>query len=141
MQANDQYMSLASKYEWGVNERAYRLGIMSDNKLEFIISPDGTYPKDAILIGHTALQLETWYHVAAVFDTANQTMVLYLNGELETSLDVPFNSIYNSSSPFVLGANQKNETIVQSFVGLLDEWQVYNQALDQTAIRNLIDMP
>ena len=36
-----------------------------------------------IRYGTTTLQLNTWYHIAGVYDAARQTMDVYLNGQLD----------------------------------------------------------
>jgi glucose/arabinose dehydrogenase len=134
------YQMIAAKYEYGTNQRAYRLYLRGNNKAGLLVSPDGTV-QDAYrleLTLPTALTSGTWYHLAGIFDVQQQTLSLYLDGQLSGSKPVPFNTVYNTTAPFTLGANMNNGTPVQFFDGLLDEWRFYSRVLSQTDIQNLM---
>ncbi len=134
------FAMLAAKYEWGVNNRAYRFGFGSDGRLHLVVSPDGTYDLNSFgLTGQTALRSGQWYHVAAVFDANAQTLRLYVDGLLDASRSVGFNSINISTAPFMLAANLQNGTAVQHLDGQLDEWYVYAEALTATDIQALMN--
>lgn len=134
----NKWQILAGQYEWGVNNRAYRLGLMNNNRLQFVVSPDGTWHSDQYaLTGNTLLETDRWYHVAAVFDARNQTMSLYLDGVLEATQSVNFSQIYPSAAPFILGANLNRGDIDQLFTGRLDEWRLYDQPLSPDLIHSL----
>jgi hypothetical protein len=106
-----QTMMMASKYDFGSgNNRAYRFGIFETKVLHFAVSPDGQYSSEYILDGKTVLHSGQWYHTAAVFDANGRTMRLYLNGELEATQTVSFNSIKMSTAPFMLGSNMQRGT-------------------------------
>jgi hypothetical protein len=90
-------------------------------------------------IEHTAnanLQLNTWYHVAAVFDDTANTYQIYLNGMLlssqtETTVPIP---------------NNQNVTVGQTafgenWNGLLDGVRIYNRALGQAEIQADMSTP
>jgi hypothetical protein len=109
--------------------------------LDFVVSPDGQYVDGYILNGWTALEAGVWYHVAAVFDSQAGTMVLYLDGDLDGTRTVAFDSISVSTAPFMLGANMSNGDVVQSFDGQLDEWRVYSRALTEGEIEGLMVSP
>ena len=136
----DQMSIMASQYEWDVTNRRYRFGVNDSNKLHFVASPDGQYLTDYILEGNSSLISARWYHVAAVFDAANQTMTLYLDGKPDGTRSVTFNALFSSTAPFILGANMQNGAVVQHFDGVLDEWYVYDRALSQSEIQALIDL-
>jgi len=135
--SKNKYMVLAGKYEWGVQNRAYRLSLIDDNRLQVTISPDGRQLASYMLDGQTALRTDYWYHVAAVFDSQAQTMRLYLDGMLEAERTVNYSTIYTSTAPFMLGANVQNGNVVQYFDGYLDDWWVYGMALSQFEIESL----
>jgi hypothetical protein len=132
------WQMMASKYEWGVTNRAYRFGLNGGNGLHFVVSPDGQYLDGYILNGQTSLETGVWYHVAAVFDGQAGTMTLYLDGELDGTRTVVFSSINVSTAPFMLGANMQTGSVVQSFDGQLDEWRVYSRALSESEIEDLM---
>lgn len=133
-------MIMVSKYDYGTNDRAYRFQLNSSNKLRLIVSPDGTYNSAYSAVGGASLtSTSSWYHVAAVFDAGAQRLKLYLNGNLDADKSVTYDSIFQSTSPFMLGANLNNGQVVQRFDGLMDEWRVYNRVLSQTEIQTLMN--
>ncbi|MCK6630235.1 MAG: PKD domain-containing protein [Anaerolineae bacterium] len=131
-------MIVASKYEYGVNNRAYRLDIRPDGIPAFIVSPDGSTSSNYNLVATTPLTPNTWYHLAAVFDSQAQTMALYQDGTLAATRSITFNTIYPSTAPFFLGTNLNNGSAMQFFDGLLDEWRVYARPLSQSEIQALM---
>jgi hypothetical protein len=132
---------LAAKYDYGNNDRAYRLDLRPGNSIGWIVSANGAFTTDNLLEATPMVLLNTsdWYHVAGVFDAQQQSMAIYLNGNLIASRLVTFNSINNSTVPFALGANFSNGSPTQFYDGLLDDWRVYNRALTQPEIQNLYD--
>lgn len=134
----NQWQIMASKYDFGISDRGYRFGISEDNRLHFAVSPDGQYDSDYTLDGQTNLVANRWYHVAAVFDANAQAMTLFIDGTVDATRQVAYNTIHHSSAPFVLGANMHNNTAVQPFIGQLDEWRIYNRALSENEIKELM---
>ncbi|MEM7347475.1 MAG: LamG domain-containing protein [Chloroflexota bacterium] len=131
------YGIFAAKYRFGSNpSRGYRLGMNQSNQLYFVVSDDGGFEADNNLTGSIAMIPGEWHHVAAVFDgePTGGTMTLYLDGRLDATKTVSFNSINASNAPFMLGANLQDNTIFQHFDGGLDDWRVYDRALSQTEI-------
>jgi PKD repeat protein len=139
----DHWQILAAKYEFGTNNRAYRLDLRSPDLLVFIVSPDGTVSTEHRLevTPPSSLTPGTWYHLAAVFDAQQRTLSLYLNGDLIASRSVSYDSIYNSSAPFMLGANLYRGQVTQYFDGQLDDWYAFAQALSETEIKDLMTPP
>ena len=137
----DDFRIMASKYEMGVINRAYRLGLAGNKKLQFILSPDGNYSIDHNLLGQTELMTDTWYHVAGVFDAQKKMMKIYLDGNLEGQQVVDFNTLYSATAPFMLGANMSQSVVSQYLDGLLDDWRVYNRALNKQEIEGLMAIP
>lgn len=134
-------MVLASKYSFGtgIDDRAYRFQLTSDNHLRLIVSPDGTYLADYSVVGGASLtSTANWYHVAAVFDADAQRLKLYLNGNLDADKAVSYNTVFQSTAPFLLGANLSDGAAAQTFDGLMDDWRVYNRALLQSEIQTLL---
>jgi hypothetical protein len=132
---------MAGKYEFGtVNRRAYRLDLRQDNSLGFLVSQNGALSNQNILevAPPTPLVANTWYHLAGVFDAGQQTLSLYLDGELIGSQPVNFNTVYDTTAPFMLGANLQNGQPTQFFDGELDEWYLFGQALSESEIEALM---
>jgi|GEM_PF-2411706 len=135
-----QDMILAGKYEYGVSKRAYRFQLNSNDRLRLIVSPDGTFKTAYSTIGGSTLtSTSSWYHVAAVFDVGAQRSKLYLNGNLDADKSITYDSIFQTTSPFMLGANLNNGQVTQHFDGLMDEWRAYNRALSQSEIQALMN--
>jgi PKD repeat protein len=140
----DLYQIMAAKYEYGVNNRAYRFDLRPGNLLGFIVSPDGDYLASENRLEASPpspLSPGTWYHVASVFDAQQRTLSIYLDGDLIASRSVTYDTIYLSSAPFMLGANLQNGNVTQHFDGQLDEWYVFAQALSESEIENLMAPP
>jgi hypothetical protein len=134
---------MAAKHESGINNRAYRLDLRPGNRIGFIVSPDGSFSDEYLLEASPPFTLSsgTWYHVAGVFDAQQRTLSVYLDGEIIASRSVTYDSIYNSSAPFMLGANLRNGSVVRHFDGQLDEWRVYSRALTGGEIEDLMASP
>jgi len=134
------YQVMASKYEYAVDDRAYRLDLRYNDNLKFTVSPDGYLIPDYALVVSPSPPLNAgrWYHVAGVFDAAERTLSVYLDGELIGSRSVSYGAVYNASAPFVLGAVLENGWPTQHFDGRLDDWRVYSRALTQEEIEGLM---
>jgi hypothetical protein len=139
----DHWQVMAAKYEWGLNNRAYRFDLRSYTLLAFIVSPDGSFSSEFRLEARPPFSLTpgTWYHLAAVFDAQQRTLSVYLDGDLIASRLVTYDTIYNSSAPFMLGADLENGSVTQYLDGQLDEWRVYSHALTESEIENLMAPP
>ena len=119
----ERWQVLAGKYEYGLNNRGYRIDLRPGNAIGFIVSPDGTFASGYLLEAHPSFTLSpgTWYHVASVFDATARAMSVYLDGELIASRTVTHDHINNSSAPFMLGADTWNGSVVHYFDGQLDD--------------------
>jgi hypothetical protein len=135
----DAYMALAGKYEWQTSNRAYRLNIQPTGQLVFIVSPDGTYnSSDHELVANPGLSAGAWYPVAGVFDAADQTLTIYVDGDVEATRSVDFDRVNVSDAPFMLGANLSSGTVTQYYDGMLDEWRAYGRALSEAEVEALM---
>jgi len=135
-------MTLASKFAYGtgINDRAYRFQFVGNNRLRLVVSPDGTYTSSYQVTGGTQLTSTTaWYHVAAVFDAGAKRLKLYVNGNLDADKSVTYESVHQTTAPFILGAVLKDGAVTYHFDGLMDEWRVYNRVLLQSEIQALMN--
>ncbi|NML71387.1 T9SS type A sorting domain-containing protein [Chryseobacterium sp. RP-3-3] len=108
------------------NSAFLRLGDanLANNKLQFVVSINNVQQK---LASVTALNTNTWYHVAATYDGAN--MKLYINGVLDASRAQTGNVA--SSGAFNVGYLYNTS---RNFNGRVDEVRVWKRALSQTEI-------
>ncbi|WP_426481092.1 endo-beta-N-acetylglucosaminidase H [Chryseobacterium sp. R2ACT005] len=108
------------------NSAFLRLGdaSLANNKLQFVVSINNVQQK---LASATALNANTWYHVAATYDGAN--MKLYINGVLDATKAQTGN--VNSTGAFNIGYLYNTS---RNFNGKIDEVRVWKRALSQTEI-------
>lgn len=108
------------------NSAFLRLGdaSLANNKLQFVVSINNVQQK---LASVTALNANTWYHVAATYDGAN--MKIYINGVLDAT-KAQTGSV-NSTGAFNVGYLYNTS---RNFNGKIDEVRVWKRALSQTEI-------
>jgi concanavalin A-like lectin/glucanase superfamily protein len=87
----------------------------------------------------TVRQLNTWYHVAGVYNAAARTLDIYVNGVLDNGVlvgTIPA-SQYNPTQSVNIGRRSGG----YYFQGTIDEVRVYNRALSQTEIQADMNTP
>jgi uncharacterized repeat protein (TIGR01451 family) len=87
----------------------------------------------------TIRSLNTWYHVAGVYNAANRTLDIFVNGVLD-------NGILTGSVPAVQSLPNSNVYIGRRsngyyFAGVIDEVQIYNRALSASEILAIMNTP
>ena len=87
--------------------------------------------------GKTPLSLNTWYHIAGVYDAQAQTLNVYLNGEQDNGclLGTVTNRQRISGMNTYIG-RRASETGFE-FAGSIDDVQVYSRAVTPSEIRAL----
>ena len=79
------------------------------------------------------LALQTWHHVAAVFDDASDNVSIYVDGELLFSAAEGSSMVINAF-PLRIGASGfPNE----NFSGRIDRIRIYDRALTSTEVETL----
>lgn len=81
----------------------------------------------------TAISPDVWYHVAGTYDLFTQTAHLYLNGELDRTVQNA-NVPTASNSVLRIGINMQNN---EDFFGIIDDVRVYNRVLNESEINQL----
>lgn len=91
--------------------------------------------------GATTLQLNTWYHIAGVYNAANQTLDVYLNGALDDGQLVGSvtSSQQNSTANVNIGRRSSNTGF--EFAGRIDDVRIADHALTQTQIQTDMATP
>src|SRR5262245_23371352 len=92
--------------------------------------------------GATALAVNTWYHVAGVYDATHRTLTVYLNGQVDNGPlvgSVPATQ-RNSNQNVNLG-RRPGVPGTFNFTGLLDDVRIYNRALSQAQIQLDLSTP
>ncbi|RTQ48872.1 T9SS type A sorting domain-containing protein [Hymenobacter gummosus] len=111
----------------GSNTAILRLGDagLAADRLQFVLNTGNTTRRVAAL---TPLALNTWYHVAAVYD--GSALRLYINGVLDNSA-VGVNSVI-ANATFTIGRNYANSRCID---GSIDEARVWKRALTAAEIQ------
>ena len=83
--------------------------------------------------------LNTWYHVAGVYNATAQTLNIYVNGVLD-------NGVLSGTVPAAQFNSAQNVNIGRRaggfyFQGIIDEVRIYNRALTQTEIQTDMTTP
>lgn len=79
--------------------------------------------------------LNTWNQVAAVYDQATGTRLIYVNGTEAARRQDPPITLSTNTLDLVLGGAQRTRDL--PFKGLLDEVAIYHRALTEAAIQRL----
>src|SRR5262245_36354128 len=84
--------------------------------------------------GATTLQLNTWYHVAGVYNASSQTLDVYLNGELDNGqlLGTVTSSQQNSTANVNIGRRAGSGFL---FTGRIDDVRIADHALTKDQIQ------
>ncbi len=115
----------------------YWMGIDSVNNViagdfESIAATDNNHP----FRGVTAIENNTWYHIALIYD--GNAIALYLNGLEEARLETTDAPRSDSIQPAAIGAAlQSNGNVRQLFEGLIDDVRIYNHPLNESEVRKL----
>ena len=83
--------------------------------------------------GATVLQLNTWYHVAGVYDAAAGTLHVYLNGQADDGALVGTVTPSQQNSP--LNVNIGRRPTGFNFAGRIDDVRIYGRALSQGEVQ------
>ena len=154
--------NLSSVYSIAGQENM-RLTITKGRKPAFIvytqeqITASSNYPSSSLNVeqlptDNRKMENNVWYHVAGVFDSATNSLKVYLNGELlNTETDPDLNSTlltknYNgsnhiySSRPFTIGRYPTNTSPAGSahFNGTIDEVRIFEDALSAQQIQQMM---
>src|SRR5207302_1394004 len=87
----------------------------------------------------TVRSLNTWYHVAGVYNAAARTLDIYVNGVRDNGVltgTIPASQI-NSAVNVNIGRRSGGDY----FNGIIDEMRIYNRALSQAAIQAHMNTP
>ena len=84
--------------------------------------------------GATPLALDTWYHVAGVYDAAAQTLEVYVNGELDNGVLRGWVSAGQRSSRGPVYVGRRGDSSKFNFFGSIENVRIYSFALTPSQI-------
>jgi hypothetical protein len=92
---------------------------------------------DTTLHSTSVINSGSFVHLVITRDIASGTKAIYVNGNLEGTAGGALEAL-NARNQLFLGANQ---TDARYFVGLMDDFQLYDAALTAEEVRSLYDHP
>jgi hypothetical protein len=115
----------------------FSIRIDTDNRLRFVGRAPDTDGLTTWVDSTTALQVGTWYHVVAVFDSVTDIHTVYINGAAETaSVSEP---AFDATQPIIAPLIARNGAL-QAFGGAIDDVRVYARAVTVTEVQQLYQM-
>jgi hypothetical protein len=99
------------------------------NVINFTVAGDGT------LNSQTNLAANTWYHVAATYNSSTHIRSVYINGVLDAS-DTDANPIPSDSNPVLIGCDYTSSS-GRNLNGSLDEVVIWKTALTAAQIQSI----
>ncbi len=111
-----------------VNKRyqdSYYLQLLSNGSIEFGSIWNATNSATWIKSGVSKVSAGQWYHVAATFDTATDTAVIYSNGVIAATDTDKTGNIGLNTLPLLIGQNHN---------GTIDDVAIWNRTLTGTEI-------
>jgi len=113
------------------NPNNYQLAIADGLATLYLDDGDGSGYR-----GDTLLNTGQWYHVAATWD--GSTVRVYVDGVLDNDPpDLHGNNISTDTRAFYIGGRSGTDLLD----GILDDIRVYNRALSEAEIKNLVTRP
>ena len=91
--------------------------------------------------GATTLQLNTWYHVAGVYNATNQTLDVYLNGALDNGQLVGTVTSSQQNSTANVDIGRRAGATGFEFAGRIDDVRIADHALTQAQIQTDMATP
>ncbi len=89
--------------------------------------------------GQIVLQPETWNHVAMTYSAADSTLAIYVNGELDVTMEVSGDLISTTEPLFIGGVDPYDYGFGYWWSGGIDEVDVFDRALSASEIQALYE--
>ncbi len=131
-----EFYAYAHTFRSGADRWNSVLGHGPDNsELDFLLGFESSKPMfyvrsyEAGMVGKTILKVNEWYHIAAVQDVAENKLLIYVNGVLDSESTLKGSPV-STTADFFIGARESNGTGkgAHFFDGILHEVRVWNRA-------------
>jgi len=113
----------------GDPDRGYCLSVGEGGRAEFTISVDNGWKSQKT---NPVMGIGSWYHIAGVYD--GSSVKTYINGILQTSVDVTGTHSVSTGTTLILGDNPT--WTGRNFEGTIDEVRIWNVARTETEIND-----
>lgn len=123
---------------WSDNTTGWQLKTTPDSGPQtfgvLVSGPNGTYAQRT---SRTVVSLNTWYHVAGVYNAAARALDIYVNGVLDDGTllgSVPSADVLPPRANASIG--RRTDGRGYYFIGTVDEVRIYSRALSAAEIQN-----
>lgn len=120
-------------------KKGFVLGIFRHGKWSFQMG-DGNEWCEIWDDGHPIPRRE-WSFLTASFNAGQKCLSLYLNGEKIVSQTIVAGKVQPADEPLIIGRHNQpardGRTLLNMFCGLMDELSIFNEAMDDKAVRQL----
>lgn len=143
-----EFAPIVSKWnDIGVHRRNYFLTAQSFggfNRLRFDVSADGLFlgGHSSAIVSADVIPLNTWTHVAGVFNGTTHSLTVYVNGHasvLGSDISPTVSAPLVNNEPVLIGAGDLGSNQRDFFKGLIDEVELFNRAISQAEIQSIVN--
>ncbi|HEX9046441.1 MAG TPA: LamG domain-containing protein, partial [Verrucomicrobiae bacterium] len=99
------------------------------------LTSDSPMAATIVAVGKERAKPGVWYHLAGVYNATDESLSLYVNGELQMS--VPFTTPWQGTGCTAIGRGLYKGQNVDLVDGFIDETRLYAAALDRAKIKVL----
>lgn len=132
---------VVAKWDGPNNDRSYHLyaGDSTPAQPTFRISDDGSSGGMETVQATNTIDTN-WHHWTGVFDAADQTLDIYVDGKkAATTVSTSATSIEDNGASLTIGAEMSSGSPTGYADGQIDDVRLYNYPLSQTQIRKIIN--
>lgn len=147
--APPEFAPIVSKWNdipFGNDQRSYFLAVEpfgGDLRLRFDVSADGLFlgGHSSLIFSADTIPLNTWTHVAGVFDGSTHALTVYVNGHASNFFSIPANisAPFVNNEPVLIGAGDLGSNVRDFFEGSIDEVELFNRAITQPEIQAIVN--
>src|SRR4051794_32337878 len=122
----------------GSQVSGFFLGLRDDTKRFAFVKLAGDNGQSGVIAGGTTDPVANrWYQLTGVFDAAANTMSLYVDGSLQTTVTAP--APWRATGHLVIGRGKYNGGPVDWVSGAIDDVRVYQEALAANDVAELVN--
>lgn len=118
-------------HHWGVGNSLLRFSIGTDDS-----NPDLTLPT---ISTPSPTNYGEWFHIAAVHDSGNKKLLLYINGDLKSSTTLTANMVVNSVDDMRMWAFVEPKDKSRCISGYMKKFRIWSVAKSENEIKQLMN--
>ena len=127
----DNWQRFAARGEFNTG---WMIGITIDKRPDLTVTQaDAGF---VTMYGNTTIKLGQWYHIAGVVDSKAKKVYIYFNGKLDADPKAHSGEMKDPQVSMVIG--KSGVAHVYDFHGIIDEVMIFNVALTENDITNLM---